>query len=347
MDQLNTFFSSLDYFRSRSLRLVLKTQFIREIYKDCAARLGVGYLLTVLFYLPLSFIRPDILLLSGPLIFGYPHLIASFRYVDKRAAFLFSLLTLVCIVIHLTNFEIPIFGKFAFGVWQLILAMAGLVIFNFFSRNFSFTQIFFSLILSNFIIYLAQREAVIFIGLMLILHNWVGYFYWILASNKKSRRSVAIGALTVFFFIHLLVILGYMDQFFPTSHGQIDFPGSTLNTGWYLASWTSETVVWYRLLTLYAFGLSVHYYVWLKAIPQSLNKIEHPNSIQRSFKILREEIGGKLLLIMGIVSVLGILIWLFSFDLGSRVYFELAIMHGALELVFFFPRLIKKFYISS
>ncbi len=103
MNQVNIIIGKLDCFRASCLAPVLKVHFIRHSYKQCATRLGMGYFLTLVFYLPLSLVRPDILLLSGPLIFGYPHLIASFRYVQKRTAGLFALLTLICILGHLTG----------------------------------------------------------------------------------------------------------------------------------------------------------------------------------------------------------------------------------------------------
>lgn len=343
MNQVKNIIGNLDFYRSSCLRLALKIHFIRNVYTNCSTRLSIGYLLTLLFYFPISLLRPDILLLSGPLIFGYPHLIASFRYVLKMNAGLFAILTLICIFGHVSGIGSTIFNEWPFGTWQILLAMAGLVFINYKSKSFSPFLILLSLLLSCGILYLAFQDAIIFVGGMLILHNWVGYFYWIMASKTKSRRITSVAALMIFTFIHILVLNGHMDFFFSGATTQINFPGDTQATAWYLASWSSDSIVWYRFLVLYAFGLSMHYFVWLKAIPQSLNPLEHPNNIRLSIKYLREDIGDKILLAFVMISILGIMIWLFSFNLGSRVYFEMAILHGALELIFFIPRILVSF----
>lgn len=341
MEHVHTIIGKIDFFRAGFLKVFLKMNFIRSIYSKCAMRLGVGYLLTLLFYFPISLVRPDILLLTGPLIFGYPHLIASFRYVQKMNVGLFASLTLICVLGHWSGLGISFLREFPFGAWQILVAMIALLISNIISRHYPSKLIIFSLLLCCGLLYFSYQEAIIFAGGILILHNWIGYFYWMMASKVKSRRAVAIMAFGIFALIHLLVLRGHFDAYFPISSREVNFPGETRATGWFLASWTENSIVWYRLLVLYAFGLSMHYFVWLRAIPQSLNPIEHPNNSRLSLKCLREDIGDKLLLIFALVSMVGILIWLFSFALGARIYFEIAILHGALEIVFLLPKMLS------
>lgn len=343
MVHVHTLIGRLDFFRASCLKLILRSHLIRGLYLRCSTRLCIGYLLTLVFYFPIAVIRPDILLLSGPLIFGYPHLIASFRYVQKMSVRLFAILTLICILGHISGIGSTILSELPFGGWQILVAMAGLIIFNSVSKSFTSGLIILSLILCSGLLYLAFQDAIIFVGGMLILHNWVGYFYWIMVSKTKARRMTSVMALTVFTLIHYVVLIGSVDSFFPSASAHINFPGDTQATAWYLASWTGDSVIWYRFLVLYAFGLSMHYFVWLKAIPQSLNPLEQPNNFRLSLKYLREDLGDKILLALLMISILGFMIWLFSFNLGARIYFEMAILHGALELVFLIPRILGPF----
>lgn len=340
MNHVHELIGRLDFFRASCLKLILKSHLLRGMYLQCSTRLSVGYFLTLVFYFPISVVRPDILLLSGPLIFGYPHLIASFRYVQKMSVGLFAILTLICILGHVSGIGSTILSELPFGAWQILVAMAGLLFFNYFSKSFSSALIILSLLLSGGLLYLAFLDALIFVGGMLILHNWIGYFYWIMASKTKSRRMASVAALIVFTLIHYVVLIGSVDSFFPATSAQINFPGDTQATAWYLASWTGDSIVWYRFLVLYAFGLSMHYFVWLKAIPQSLNPQEQPNNFRLSLKYLREDLGDKFLLAFIMVGVIGFMIWIFSFNLGARIYFEMAILHGALELIFIIPKVL-------
>ncbi|MFZ4715414.1 MAG: hypothetical protein ACOYL6_16945 [Bacteriovoracaceae bacterium] len=337
MTQFDFFVGKADYLRAKFLSQVLKPKLFREIYRHCASRLALGFILTLLFYFPLALRRPDILLFSGPLIFGYPHLIASFRYIQQKSSWIFLSLTLICIIGHLTMpLTIP------FGVWQIIVASCGFLFVKVIARQYSLKEILPTLILSASLIRLAYWEPIYFIGASLILHNWIGFFYWIESTIKikeKNRITVSLFCFLLFLIIHILVFQGSFDQYFPSKN-----TNEAMTTGWYLASWTNDPIIWYRMLVLYAFGLSMHYFVWLKAIPESLNKIEHPNNFRLNLKYLKKDLGRTLWIILLLLSVIGVLIWFFSFDLGSKIYFECAILHGTLEIVFLVSRLINFLY---
>jgi hypothetical protein len=208
------------------------------------------------------------------------------------------------------------------------------------SKKFKPFQILVCLGLTWSMIKLAWLEPLIYVGATLILHNWVAYIYWIITAKEKRRRFVAIGSSLLFLFIHLLVFNGYLDSFFPMKDGALQFGGESQTTGWYLASWSSDPLVWYRLLVLYTFGLSMHYFVWLRAIPETLSPFEHPNNFRLILNNLRRDLGRNALIFTILVALSGTILWLFSFSLGSAIYFEMAILHGSLELIFLIPKLL-------
>lgn len=278
------------------------------------------------FYLPLAFLRPELLLAFGPMIFGYPHLIASYRFTPELKSYgLFLGMTALAIALHVSKFGAPL----PFGVWQIVVATLTLMIVR---RG----QWWALLVCAGFV-KLAWMEPLIFVGGSLLLHNWVAFFYWIKNSRSSARRQVAWLATLLFLVIHILVLSGRLDGLIPMVDGSVHFADNAANTAWMLASWSTDAVVWYRFLVLYAFGLSVHYFVWLRAIPESRKVSEHPSSFRLIAQDLQASVGKKALIFTLCVCAGGVLLWLLSKPLGAQIYFELAILHGSLELMFLLP----------
>ncbi len=275
------------------------------------------------FYLPLAFVRPELLLAFGPLIFGYPHLIASYRFTPELKSYgLFVVMTALAVALHISKFGAPL----PFGVWQIVVATLTLMIVR--------RGQWWAILVCAGLVKLAWMEPLMFVGGSLLLHNWVAFFYWIKDSRGSARRNVAVLATMLFLVIHVLVIGGTLDAWIPLSNGHVLFAGNTENTAWMLASWSTEAIVWYRFLVLYAFGLSVHYFVWLRAIPESRKQGEHPSSFRLVAQNLQASLGKKAFIFTLCLSVSGIILWLFSMPMGAQVYFEIAILHGSLELMF-------------
>ena len=133
MTHLDFLVERVDYARAKSLVFLLRPRLFRLLYRSYNYRISLGFIFTMLFYFPLSLIRPDILLFTGPLLFGYPHLMASFRFIRPKSAHLFVGLTVLCILGHL-YFR----SKIPFGVWQILVAFSGVIFTSFFSLPFSF-----------------------------------------------------------------------------------------------------------------------------------------------------------------------------------------------------------------
>jgi hypothetical protein len=324
MTHLDFLVAKVDYARAKSLVFLLRPQLFRRVYRSFIYRIGLGFILTMCFYLPISLMRPDILLFTGPLIFGYPHLIASFRFLRPKGAHLFIGLTGVCIVGHLY-----FTSKIPFGVWQVVVAFGGVVIHSFCYREVNVKKIIFALIVFLGLTRLAYLEPIVFVGDSLILHNWIGFLYWIKDSKEAKRKKLALSCTGLFFMVHFFVLMGWMDSFISIPQNN-----ETITTSWYLASWSQNPMVWQRMMVLYAFGLSMHYFVWLKAIPENRSHLEYPNSFRLTLKNSKEQMGTKIFKLSLLIALVGMLSWLFSTKLGNQVYFECAILHGMLEIMF-------------
>lgn len=321
---------SLDSIRVNFLRLTLRLHFLRKLYSQTHSRLATGMILSTIVYLPIAFFRPDLLLAFGPLIFGYFHLVASYRFTSYLKTYgVFVAVTLVAVALHLTD---P--GLTPFGVWQIVVATMTFILTGLVSKTIHLKQIGIAIIVCGVMISLAWAEPIMYVGGTLILHNWIAFIYWIKNSTTNKRKLTAFISTVLFFVIHVLVFSGTLDFLIPMQDGIVTFKDSTQTTGWYLASWTNDSIVWYRLLVLYTFGLSIHYFVWLRAIPESMSSFEHPNSVRVIVKNLRNDLGKKALLFTALAILGGVLIWLLSFPTGNRIYFEVAILHGALEIMY-------------
>src|SRR4051794_4007173 len=61
-----------------------KFPILPTIYRENSLRLLAWFIILVGIYFPISCRRPDFLLAFGPLVFGYPHLLASYRLMQTR-----------------------------------------------------------------------------------------------------------------------------------------------------------------------------------------------------------------------------------------------------------------------
>ena len=75
----------LDRVRAWLLRQSLQLSILRQIYRSTWLRLGTSFLLMTSIYLFFALRRPDILLVWGPLVFGYLHLVASYRFMNAKS----------------------------------------------------------------------------------------------------------------------------------------------------------------------------------------------------------------------------------------------------------------------
>ncbi|MFM8316285.1 MAG: hypothetical protein ACKOA8_18560 [Deltaproteobacteria bacterium] len=310
---------------------------IRSIYLNCARRLTATFLVLTAIYFPLAVRWPKLILILGPLLFGYSHLLASYCGIGTavnrpktRFFLLLSLGTLFAfagkLVVRNALFEIP------FGSSDVMVSVLVLLLVHASSHSFSFYKILVCTLLNALILTFAWQEPLWVVGGILIVHNWVAFFYWIRSSRTLDRKLTAFFALAVFAILHWTVARGFFDSFFPAFDPEM--MNGTEITGWYLASWSSDPKIWYRAVVIYAYGISIHYFIWLKAIPESQHRGEAPYSFRRTLDELKTDLGGRMAILVRSIGFLGMGVWCFSSSWGRTLYFELAALHGWLEIVF-------------
>ncbi len=342
----------LDRMRIFFLKLTLKNQTLRQIYSDRAYRLGCTFILLSALYLVISLKWSIVLLVFGPLIFGYPHLVASYRFLQKpesiekknwdssRIFRLFLFLTGVSLLIRFASLSLSWIPQLPYGTWEILLSLVALVILR--SKFKSFAQHMvttLTLLSAALLLKLSWHNPLAIVGFALLIHNWVGFGHWFLASKDLKTRSVVILSTLIFAFIHILVFAGFLDSWISFLDLSFLSTQSFQVSGWVLAPWSNDPMVWNRALVLYSFGLSMHYFIWLRALPQSLDQRVVPNSFRRSLEKLRSDCGAQMTTLLFLGALLILAMWSFL-SLAGRIYFGIAMLHGWLELIF----LIAAFY---
>jgi hypothetical protein len=325
----------LDILRTKILRQTLQLTFIRQLFLSRAQRLLFLSGITLIFYFFASLYFPLWVLLLGPILWGVPHIISSLRYStrsfnhqqkNKLVIFQFTVWLLVflyrlCIdLFHLNIFlsEIPFLFE-----WICLLSSFA---FQFYltpklNGTFLFSVVCFALLLFATIYFPIQTALT-----LLISHNFIPLFTWY--KSCQNQRDLNTFFIAGFCFVLLSVLIYF---------GLFDFnPQPTLAfLNWNLTdifSGFDETLL-LRLVSLYAFSQSIHYFIWLKVIPENYQSQEYPPSFRWSFKKLNSDFGTtSVYFLMGLV-LLGLLYWVFfEFQTARLIYFSIAAYHGFMEL---------------
>jgi hypothetical protein len=324
--------AALDRVRVACLARILRVGPFRAVYAQGPLRVGCSFAALAIFYLSLAFRWPAILILLGPAVFGYPHLIASYRFLANgprilglRPAVFFVVATNVVIGSRVAGISLGILPEWPRGSWELLAAATIAV---------SARPRFISALACASVTYLLWRfswQAPLgFVAFSILFHNWVAFFTWIFRARADHRVTAALA--TLFFgSVNLLVFTGCADFLIPTS-SFTSLSEAVQTSGSFLAPWSRDLIVWYRALVLYAFGISLHYFIWFKAIPESRGEL--PPSWRRTLEKARQDVGFVALPIILVAAVVGMFIWLKLPATGAWLYFEIATLHVWLELMF-------------
>lgn len=340
-----TSISALDLLRAMVLRRTLSVPTLRRWYHDRATRLFALFMLSVAIYLPLSLAFPLWVLAIGPMVWGLPHLIASTRFVShglvrrglqSRRSFyrLTGLVFLGTFALRLATerqwLGSPLLNSSYIDLSLIIVAFA---VAGFGFRTVSIGRAMVLLSLIGLVSWYCPLE---FLGLLILAHNFVAFIYWINVSKSQRERVYAQMALGVFALIHVAIFAGAFDGMYKW----VDVPPSLKwagldygELGELILPWTKSYVFWFHAVVSYAFGQSIHYYVWLKAVPEGGSDNHLPLNFRQSYAMLVKDMGSPIVAITGL-GILGLLaIWiLHSYALARDIYFLAALYHGYFEI---------------
>ena len=340
MDSLLEF---LDHSRSSILRWSLQFPFARALFKSRAQRLLFFFLISLIINLALSLSVPVWMLVIGPVVFGLPHLVSGARYIARSHGLNYRTGFLILISILAVG-AIRLLQTFQYGNWILIpgwmdawewLAFLITLVWLFFQLKTSTRGMWWKIAVFALVAAVGFYFPVPVAAFLLIGHNFVSFFYWIQATQTRDEKNVAYWALGLFALVTASILLGTWDSILHWtqagatelsasasgwSFGQLVFPGS------------QNDALLDRGLCAYAFGQALHYFVWLKAVPEQSIAQTVPLSFRVSARDFVRDLTRPVAVICAVICLIPLMaLFLVHVDVLRNVYVAGSTAHGYIE----------------
>lgn len=345
--------SALDHFRSEVLRATTRIGWLRRCFQTRWIRQLALFTISALLMLTTSLVFPLWVLLLGPIMYGLPHLFASARYFPKliqapgqvknklwggiaavfAVTFLFkSLVQADALGWELTQVsEWGGSGRFDLGVLALT-TFAGARAIGLGWKGTLLASVTLTPLVLMFGLHPLETT-----GAMVLIHNFVGFYYWRKASSTRPEKTAALFAFFGTLVGTFLIIYGNFDFVWGilTPDGMLEFAGMDTGTiaGLILPGVEDGEILCVRLAAAFAFSQSIHYYVWMKAVPDQFHTAQVPTSFRQSWSLLKSDFGSKAALFIAGATLVYLLSWaVIAIPLARLLYFSLASYHGYLEI---------------
>lgn len=330
-----------DTARGLLLRKTLRSPLARRLFTDRALRLSIFFALACAIYLPLSLFLPAWVAVLGPIMYGLPHIVASFRFSRVETSrglksFFVAVWTLVTILRVAIDMELWNYSEsfttleIEFASWILSFAIL------WFCSARSWKSLAAGSALLAVILGFAWHLPIEVGAFLLLFHNFVAFFYWIRDSRVGRDRVVAAACTAVFCALSAMILLGAFDGLYwwLPPQGSIDiFDFDYADLGQSLAPWSEDYRHWFRFFVAYVFGQSLHYFVWLKAIPEQHLKTQTPVSFRATLNALSRDYGRRMAWVLLVACLASLGVWLmFAMPQARVIYFAIASYHGFYEL---------------
>jgi len=351
---MNTVVLELDSLRSTLLRFMMKSTIARSIFVDRALRLGFSFVVSFATSLILAAICPIWMIVLGPLVLGIPHLFSVVRYLpalpyggqnsqrsaQRRLRYGGAVLIFaVGIVRHFPihhSLGIPNFWEIVSGIALiLIVAGAGIVGARGALRSMARDTVA-SLAILSLLALASWMRPLLTLGALAFGHNLIAFVIWVRMAKNAAELRVALLALGMFcvatfaFFTHVLDPIAALGSRIPDPRGILFDPFVIANQ---IFPSNRDVSLLPSLLSAYAFGQSMHYFVWLKVIPEQSLVRKTPLSFGQSLRAWHRESGWILTSCAIALSVLSIgALFVFNWETLRSLYLALASSHGYLEI---------------
>jgi len=323
----------LDRARTALFTRALRVAPLRSVLVEKKRRVPALLLLHAAVALVLSVLAPTLLLVAGPLLLGVPHLLSDVRYLVLRpslprrarawllggAAMLLALRVAELFgAASLLRYELPLCA-----LWVTGSALLG-------TRRIRDPRL---IVIASLAIAFAGVAVLAPSTVRLVMahaHNVIAVAIWALAFCAARGRALAVAGVLGG---AVLALLATPLAWLGFKHGLVQCLGlHSFLAAEQLAPFVRSTPLALGVVASFAFLQSVHYAVWLHAIPQEATRGEGTLSFRMSCRALQNELGrwGSLLALLVVVAVpvLGLVSPLRT----QSVYLSLATFHGYLEL---------------
>lgn len=325
--------SPLDRARTALFVRAARVAVLRSLLLEKRQRVPALLLVHAGVALVLSLLAPTFLLMVGPLLLGVPHLLADLRYLVLRpamprrvcwlllagcAALLASRLLELVGVRGLPRVELA-------GAGVLTLAVIALGAPRLGSARVVVASLLTSTLLAAALLWPSEARLVLAHG-----HNVMALVLWALMFCRSRARALWVIALVLGC---AALLLATPLAWWGFKHGlRSAFGLHAFAAADALAPRVTDPSLALGVVASFAFLQSVHYAVWLHAIPQEATRGEATLTFRMSFRALVSELGRPLL---GVATLLVLSVPLaacFGALRAQASYLELAAFHAYLEL---------------
>gem|GEM_PF-4101138 len=317
----------------------------QKVFTNKAVRVSLGFSVSLIAASIVYLASPFWLLVITPMVVGPAHLWASFRYStglkhDRRnLAFLIVAMTLFLFFSALTMLsrwlpESPSWFNsryiFASGLLTIYVATSP------FSNSFSYLARFCCVLSVAFAcIYWPYRTLV----MLLIGHNVIAFYFWFQKASRHRNPAhlyVFLGCAVMCALMCLAICQGVFDPYL-TKHR---YEPWVLSLSSLFAMSPS-----FALRLVFVFGLtqSLHYFIWLRAIPELDIAGKAPPCWRQSYRLLKRDLGG-----LGSKFAIASCAFLICFFMGvtfyfsaqhaHKIYITIAGFHGFYEIAQIFSK---------
>lgn len=346
----------LDSIRSRLLRVTLSVPTFRFLFVARARRLAFLFVLSfsICFFLSLSF--PLWVLALGPALYGVPHLFSSVRYfhyaigpemnsdsrMNKKGLLLIAVLMAVVLTyrlivnVNLLDIQLTPLSEWSGSIYLELFALLITFFIGAFIYQISWRRLHIGILLLLPLVGAFWLDPFSTIGALVLIHNFVAFAYWYRGSTTTAEKCISGIAGLMVLLTTVFIFGGALDPLIAWLRPMEELPFANMNVeqmGGLIAPRVSSSKVGLHAAIAYAFGQSMHYFVWLKAIPDQYHHNEIPTSFRQSLQLLGRDFGRASTIWIPILVLLTLMTWVFlEFAKMRMIYFALAAYHGYLEI---------------
>lgn len=306
----------LDLLRTRLLRWFGPLS--RVLVADRELRVAVQGLVLVAVSLLFTATIPLWMLALSPILLGVPHLLADLRYCVARPGHHLRASWLLAVAAPL--------GALVFGadLWLGMLAVPGAFLIG---RGAAWKRAL-GVLGGAGMVWAASLDGRFATLVLAHAHNFVAVALW-WAWRPRGRRLHLL-PLAAFLLASVGIGAGWLDGVLASAADW--FPGLGVTDHVRVLARGVEPTLGLRLVLLYAFAQSVHYWMWLRMVPDEDRDRVAPRTFRRSWEALRADVG-PLLLWGAVLSAVALAGWaVFDLTRARYEYLHFARFHGVLEL---------------
>jgi hypothetical protein len=311
----------------------LRSPPLRAVLVEKQRRVPALLLVHAVVAFALSVLAPTFLLVMGPLVLGVPHLVADVRFLVLRPALprivrgwlLGGALLLIGVrLAELAGFIVSLRSELLLAtLWMGGGAVLGG------GRVRDRRSAALGVLLTLFAAAAWRWPGALRLGLA-HGHNVVALGVWALAFCTARRRALGVVAVVG---LATLVLVASPLGWLGFRHGvQHSFGLHVFAVTEQLAPFARSAPLALGVVSSFAFLQSMHYAVWLHAIPQEAARGEGTLSFRMSFRALRDELGAGGLALAALLVLLVPMCGFFAPLRTQSLYLSLATFHGYLEL---------------